>query len=89
MTERYISDRNFPDKAIDALDEAGARTHLVDVNVPDAILLLEKKIEEVKDAKINAVNAQNFEIAANYRDNEKNLTLQLDLAKKEWEEETE
>jgi ATP-dependent Clp protease ATP-binding subunit ClpC len=86
-TERYITDRVFPDKAIDALDEAGARTHLVDVNVPDAILLLEKKIEEVKDAKINAVNAQNFEIAANYRDDEKNLTLQLDLAKKEWEEE--
>lgn len=86
-TERYITDRVFPDKAIDALDEAGARTHLVDVNVPEAILLLEKKIEEVKDAKINAVNAQNFEIAANYRDDEKNLTLQLDIAKKEWEEE--
>ena len=86
-TERYISDRSFPDKAIDALDEAGARTHLVDVNVPEQILKLEQDLEAIKKAKIDAVTSQNFESAANYRDNEKNLTLQLDAAKKEWEEE--
>lgn len=86
-TDRYVTDRAFPDKAIDALDESGARTHLIDVNVPEEILILEKKIEDIKAEKINAVTAQNFEIAANYRDDEKNLTLELDLAKKEWEEE--
>ena len=85
LTERYISDRNFPDKAIDALDEAGSRVHLTNVNVPKEIEEQEKLIEEAKNKKNEAVKSQNFELAASFRDKEKELSIQLDEMKKEWE----
>ncbi|MBN2167551.1 MAG: ATP-dependent Clp protease ATP-binding subunit [Marinilabiliaceae bacterium] len=87
LTERYISDRHLPDKAIDALDEAGSRVHISNIVVPETILSLEKEIEEIKDNKIKAVKAQNFELAASYRDKEKSLIENLDQAKAKWEEE--
>ena len=86
MTDRYITDRNFPDKAIDALDEAGSRVHLTNVSVPKEIEDQEKLIEEAKNKKNDAVKSQNFELAASFRDKEKELTTQLDVMKKEWEE---
>lgn len=85
LTDRYITDRNFPDKAIDALDEAGSRVHLTNVNVPKEIEEQENKIEEAKSYKNEAVKSQNFELAASFRDKEKELSLQLDEMKKEWE----
>ena len=85
LTDRYITDRNFPDKAIDALDEAGSRVHLTNVNVPKEIEEQEKLIEEAKSKKNEAVKSQNFELAASFRDKEKELTLQLDEMKREWE----
>lgn len=87
LTERYISDRHLPDKAIDALDEAGARVHILNIHVPDKILTIEKQIEEVKVKKIKAVKSQNFEIAANLRDNERQLIEALDDEKGRWENE--
>ncbi len=87
LTARYISDRYLPDKAIDALDEAGSRVHIANINVPDRILKLEEKIEKVKEEKIAAVKSQNFELAANFRDKEKNLLILLDKEKEEWEKE--
>ena len=86
LTDRYITDRNFPDKAIDALDEAGSRVHLTNVSVPKEIEDQEKLIEEAKNKKNDAVKSQNFELAASFRDKEKELTTQLDVMKKEWEE---
>ena len=86
LTDRYITDRNFPDKAIDALDEAGSRVHLTNVSVPKEIEDQEKLIEEAKNKKNDAVKSQNFELAASFRDKEKELTPQLDVMKKEWEE---
>ncbi|MCE9107965.1 ATP-dependent Clp protease ATP-binding subunit [Bacteroides pyogenes] len=86
LTGRYITDRNFPDKAIDALDEAGSRVHLTNVNVPKEIEEQEKLIEETKIKKNEAVKSQNFELAASFRDKEKELLFQLDLMKKEWED---
>ncbi len=88
LTERYISDRNFPDKAIDAMDEAGSRVHITNIIVPKNIEELEKSIEQVRLDKISAVKAQNFELAASFRDKEKNFSQQLDLAKENWEKET-
>ena len=85
LTDRYITDRNFPDKAIDALDEAGSRVHLTNVNVPKEIEEQEKLIEEAKNKKNEAVKSQNFELAASFRDKEKELSIQLDEMKKEWE----
>ena len=85
LTDRYITDRNFPDKAIDALDEAGSRVHLTNVNVPKEIEEQEKLIEEAKNKKNEAVKSQNFELAASFRDKEKELSVQLDEMKKEWE----
>ena len=87
LTERYISDRNFPDKAIDALDEAGSRMHISNIVVPPYIENLEKQLEQVKDAKQVAVKAQNFELAAGYRDKERNYLNDLENAKKKWEKE--
>jgi ATP-dependent Clp protease ATP-binding subunit ClpC len=87
LTARYISDRYLPDKAIDALDEAGSRVHISNINVPERIVKLEEKIEQIKEDKIGAVKSQNFELAANYRDKEKNLLLQLEKEKEEWEKE--
>ena len=86
LAERYITDRNFPDKAIDALDEAGSRVHLTNVSVPKEIEDQEKLIEEAKNNKNEAVKSQNFELAASFRDKEKELAVQLDVMKKDWEE---
>lgn len=88
LTSRYISDRHLPDKAIDALDEAGARVHIININVPQGILDLEKKLEELKEEKNKAVHSQKYEEAARLRDTERQLNEQLDAAKKQWEEET-
>ena len=85
LTDRYITDRNFPDKAIDALDEVGSRVHLTNVTVPKEIEAKEKEIEEAKNKKIEAVKLQNFELAANYRDKEKKLMDQLESLKAKWE----
>ncbi|MBR8535758.1 ATP-dependent Clp protease ATP-binding subunit [Carboxylicivirga sediminis] len=87
LTERYISDRHLPDKAIDALDEAGSRVHISNIVVPETILKIENNIDEVKENKIKAVKAQNFELAASFRDKEKELLDELDSAKSKWEEE--
>ncbi|HNQ60231.1 MAG TPA: ATP-dependent Clp protease ATP-binding subunit [Bacteroidales bacterium] len=86
LTMRYITDRYLPDKAIDALDEAGARVHIKNIHVPEEILNIEKNIEEVKQRKSDAINAQKFEEAANFRDLERKLTIELEKAKKRWEE---
>ena len=85
LTERYITDRNFPDKAIDALDEAGSRVHLINITAPKEIEEQEKLIYETKSLKNEAVRLQNFELAASYRDKEKEYTAQLDALKEEWE----
>ncbi len=87
LTDRYISDRAFPDKAIDALDEAGSRVHISKVVVPKEIDELEKRIDEAQANKLQAVQAQNFESAANYRDQQETLKLELSDAKIKWEEE--
>lgn len=87
LTERYISDRNFPDKAIDALDEAGSRVHISNIIVPKNIEELEAKIEETKADKMAAVKSQNFELAASYRDKERQYLLDLESAKAKWEKE--
>ncbi|WP_372751080.1 ATP-dependent Clp protease ATP-binding subunit [Labilibaculum sp.] len=87
LTSRYISDRHLPDKAIDALDEAGSRVHISNINVPVIIEELEKKIEETRQSKIKAVKAQKFELAASFRDKEKNLSEELEREKDKWEQE--
>ena len=87
LTERYISDRNFPDKAIDALDEAGSRVHVSNIIVPKSIEELEAKIEDTKNEKLAAVKSQNFELAASFRDKERQYLLQLEAAKAKWEQE--
>ena len=87
LTERYISDRNFPDKAIDALDEAGSRVHISNITVPKSIEELEAKIEDTKTEKLAAVKSQNFELAASFRDKERQYLLQLEAAKSKWEQE--
>lgn len=88
LSERYISDRFFPDKAIDVLDEVGARTHLKNIHVPKFIEELEVEIETVKDQKNQAVKSQQYEEAADLRDTESKLIKKLETAKKEWEEES-
>ena len=88
LTERYISDRNFPDKAIDALDEAGSRVHIAHIVVPRHIEELEEQIEATRKEKIEAVKSQNFELAANFRDKEKSLINDLEDEKRRWEEST-
>ena len=85
LTDQYITDRNFPDKAIDALDEAGSRVHLTNITAPKEIEEQEKLIDEMKSLKKEAVRLQNFELAASYRDKEKEYTNQLDTLKEEWE----
>ncbi|WP_297070150.1 ATP-dependent Clp protease ATP-binding subunit [uncultured Duncaniella sp.] len=86
LTERYISDRNFPDKAIDAMDEAGSRVHVTNIAVPKEIEQLEQHIEEVSAQKLRAAQSQNFEKAASYRDKEQQLKAMLEEAKAKWEE---
>ena len=85
LTDQYITDRNFPDKAIDALDEAGSCVHLTNITAPKEIEEQEKLIDEMKSLKNEAVRLQNFELAASYRDKEKEYTNQLDTLKEEWE----
>lgn len=88
LTERYISDRHLPDKAIDALDEAGSRVHITNIKVPVNILEIEKKIDNIKEEKNKVVRSQKYEEAARLRDSERTLLEQLDLEKRKWEEET-
>lgn len=85
MSARYITDRQFPDKAIDVLDEAGARVHLQNITVPEDIITLEQKILDVRNDKNNVVKQQNFEEAARLRDLEKKLQNELEMAKVDWE----
>jgi ATP-dependent Clp protease ATP-binding subunit ClpC len=86
LTERYISDRNFPDKAIDAMDEAGSRVHITNIAVPEEIERLEQEITEATNNKFEAAKAQNFEKAASWRDRAQTLTEELEAAKRNWEE---
>ncbi|MFM7021799.1 MAG: ATP-dependent Clp protease ATP-binding subunit [Flavobacteriales bacterium] len=88
LTARYITDRHLPDKAIDALDEAGSRVHITNINVPKEILDIEKDIEGIKDEKNKVVKSQKYEEAARLRDRERQLIEKLEEAKKRWEEET-
>lgn len=87
LSDRYVTDRLLPDKAIDVMDEVGARVHLKNINVPQNILDLEKKIEDIKQEKNKVVKSQRFEEAASLRDTEKRLGEELDKAKAQWEEE--
>ena len=89
LTERYVSDRNFPDKAIDALDEAGARANITTFEVPKHIEDIERQIDEVRANKTAAAHAQNFESAAEYRDMEQRLQSELAEAREKWEKELE
>ncbi len=88
LTSRYITDRFLPDKAIDALDESGSRVHLTNIHVPQEIIDIEQKIEEIKVEKNKVVRSQKYEEAAKLRDTEKNLLEELDRAKTSWEAET-
>ncbi|MCZ6777118.1 MAG: ATP-dependent Clp protease ATP-binding subunit [Ignavibacteria bacterium] len=85
LSDRYITDRFLPDKAIDALDESGSRVHLANIHVPKEILDLEGEVEKIKQSKNQVVKNQNFEEAARLRDLEKKLISDLDIAKREWE----
>ncbi len=87
LSDRYISDRHLPDKAIDILDEVGARTHLKNIHVPKYIEELETQIEEVRNQKNQAVKGQQYEKAADLRDHESKLFKKLEQAKSDWEEE--
>ncbi len=88
LSDRYISDRFLPDKAIDVLDEAGARVHINNIHVPEDIVKYEEAIEDVKKEKNRVVKSQKYEEAAQLRDKEKKLIEQLDIAKAKWEEKT-
>ncbi|MCH5229748.1 MAG: ATP-dependent Clp protease ATP-binding subunit [Muribaculaceae bacterium] len=85
LTQRYVSDRNFPDKALDALDEAGSRVHISNIVVPEEIEKLEHDVEEVTEKKLAAAKSQNFELAATLRDEESKKKAELEKAKNEWE----
>ena len=88
LTNRYMTERFLPDKAIDALDEAGSRVHITNIDVPKQILELEKKLEEVKETKNAVVKKQKYEEAAKLRDDEKRLEKELAIAQEKWEEDT-
>ncbi|MCA0133224.1 ATP-dependent Clp protease ATP-binding subunit [Winogradskyella alexanderae] len=88
LTNRYMTERFLPDKAIDALDEAGSRVHITNIDVPKQILELEKKLEEVRETKNSVVKKQKYEEAAKLRDDEKRLEKDLASAQEKWEEET-
>jgi ATP-dependent Clp protease ATP-binding subunit ClpC len=88
LTYRYISDRFLPDKAIDALDEAGSRVHINNMNVPDNIVKLEENLEKIKELKNSVVKKQKYEEAAKLRDDEKKIERDLILAQKKWDEES-
>ncbi len=89
LTERYVSDRNFPDKAIDALDEAASRVHITNIAVPEEIEALENKVEELGRNKLAAAHAQDFERAAAFRDEETKLREDLRTATERWEKQLE
>ena len=86
LTERYLNDRFLPDKAIDALDEVGARVHIFNINVPKEITDIEKKISEIKDKKNDVIRSQKYEEAAKLRDVERQLNTDLDKHRKIWED---
>jgi ATP-dependent Clp protease ATP-binding subunit ClpC len=88
LTNRYITDRYLPDKAIDALDEAGARVHITNLHVPIEIINIENLIEDVRQKKLKAISSQKFEEAAKFRDNERKLQTELDAEKQRWEDES-
>lgn len=88
LTNRYMTDRFLPDKAIDALDEAGSRVHIVNMDVPKQILELEKQLEDVRELKNNVVKKQKYEEAAKLRDDEKRLEKELAIAQEKWEEDS-
>ena len=88
LTERYISDRFLPDKALDALDEAGSRVHITNIKVPKDVVALEEEIEKAKDKKNAVVRSQKYEEAAELRDVERQLEEKLEAAKKKWEDES-
>ncbi len=88
LSDRYISDRYLPDKAIDVLDEAGARVHINNIHVPESIIKLESAIEDIKKEKNKVVKSQKYEEAARLRDKEKTLIEDLETAKAKWEDET-
>ncbi len=88
LTNRYITDRFLPDKAIDALDEAGSRVHIINMDVPKQILELEKQLEEVRELKNSVVKKQRYEEAAKLRDDEKRLEKDLAVAQEKWEEDS-
>jgi len=86
LTNRYMTDRFLPDKAIDALDEAGSRIHITNIVVPETVLALEKKLEEIREHKNDVVKSQKYEEAAKLRDDEKRTEKELETAQTEWEE---
>jgi len=88
LTNRYMTERFLPDKAIDALDEAGSRVHITNIEVPKQILELEQKLEDVKETKNTVVKKQKYEEAAKLRDDEKRLEKELAIAQEKWEEDT-
>ncbi len=88
LTERYITDRHLPDKAIDALDEVGSRVHLTNINVPQGILDVEQKIEDLKEEKNEVIKTQQYEKAAELRDKERQLMEELESAKSKWEQDS-
>ncbi|MBP6458907.1 MAG: ATP-dependent Clp protease ATP-binding subunit [Crocinitomicaceae bacterium] len=88
LTDRYISDRHLPDKAIDALDEVGSRVHITNINVPKEIIDIEAQIEALKEKKNEVIKSQQYEEAAKLRDDERKLQEQLETEKKKWEEES-
>ncbi len=88
LTNRYMTDRFLPDKAIDALDESGSRVHIVNMDVPKQILELEKQLEDVRELKNNVVKKQKYEEAAKLRDDEKRLEKELAIAQEKWEEDS-
>lgn len=88
LTNRYMTERYLPDKAIDALDEAGSRVHITNIHVPDKIVQIEKQLEEVREQKNSVVKKQKYEEAAKLRDDEKRLEKELAVAQEEWETES-
>jgi ATP-dependent Clp protease ATP-binding subunit ClpC len=88
LTDRYVSDRYLPDKAIDALDEAGSRVHITNIRVPEAIINMEGEIEQVRNEKTKAIKSQKYEQAAKFRDKERELIDQLEAEKRKWEQES-
>jgi ATP-dependent Clp protease ATP-binding subunit ClpC len=88
LTNRYMTDRYLPDKAIDAMDEAGSRIHITNIVVPQQVLELEAKLENIRERKTNAVNGQKYEEAAKLRDDEKNMEAALESAQRQWEDDS-